>query len=211
MTDKDFISVNAVGHLFHRLMNYCVYFHINPLKHEVFYVGIGGPNRPYRSANRSDWWHRTVKKYGKIVDIVHENLTWESACEWEMYYIYKIGRRDLGFGPLVNLTDGGDGVLGLHHSPESRAKMSAANLGIPKSAAHRAAQSAASQNKQPWYRAKISAALTGKKKGPRTDETKAKIAEANRKRFADPEQRARLSLKLKGKPQRKKNKIHGVQ
>lgn len=112
--------------------NFCVYFHINPLKNEVFYVGMGKMSRPYSDGDRSEWWHRTVQKYGKIVDLVHENLTWKDACQWEMYYIRRFGRRDLGLGTLVNMTDGGDGVLGLHHSTKTKIKLSEFFNGRPR-------------------------------------------------------------------------------
>lgn len=120
------------------LPNNCVYFHINPLKNHVFYVGIGKKGRPYEKNNRrNDVWKRTVKKYGYIIDIVHQNLTWSEACELEKKYIKKIGRRDLlndknpsyFHGNLVNLTDGGDGNYGHIMSDEQRKKISISHKG----------------------------------------------------------------------------------
>jgi hypothetical protein len=87
-----------------------VYLHINPLKNEVFYVGIGSPKRPfYKGKKRSQFWKNIVSKYGCIVDVVEKNLSWKDACEREQFYIKKIGRRDLSFGTLVNCTNGGQG------------------------------------------------------------------------------------------------------
>ena len=57
------------------LNNKCVYFHINPLKNHIFYVGIGTEKRPYSKIGRSDFWWDTVNKYGYIVDITLENLS----------------------------------------------------------------------------------------------------------------------------------------
>jgi hypothetical protein len=89
-----------------------VYFHINPLKNEIFYVGIGSIKRSVSKKCRNKFWNNIVNKYGFIVDIIETDLTWVEACELEKFYIKKIGRRDLGLGPLVNLTDGGEGSVG---------------------------------------------------------------------------------------------------
>jgi hypothetical protein len=87
-----------------------VYFHINPLKNEIFYVGIGNDKRPFHKRQRSDLWNNIISKYGYIVDIVHKEVSRGEAIELEKFYINKIGRRNLGLGTLVNLTDGGDGI-----------------------------------------------------------------------------------------------------
>ena len=44
-----------------------------------------------------------------IVIKMFENLSYEDAIRIEIEIIYKIGRFDLKKGPLVNLTDGGEG------------------------------------------------------------------------------------------------------
>lgn len=92
--------------------NTCLYFHINPIKQEVFYVGIGDETRPYKKDknHRTKFWHNTVKKYGYQVIIIEDGLSWKRACEKEVYWIKRIGRRDLGEGTLVNMTNGGEGV-----------------------------------------------------------------------------------------------------
>lgn len=95
---------------------YYLYFHINPLLNTVFYVGIGKtyyknnkPKRPYSKRNRNKFWHNIVNKYNYIVDIIETNLTKDEAIIKEQFYIKWFGRRDLGLGTLVNMTDGGDG------------------------------------------------------------------------------------------------------
>jgi hypothetical protein len=103
--------------------NTCVYFHINPLKNEIFYVGIGNKERPYKKHHRSKLWFNIVNKYGYIVDICETNLSWKEACEKERFYIKKIGRRDLGLGSLVNHTNGGDGVNGYIITEEYKNKL----------------------------------------------------------------------------------------
>jgi hypothetical protein len=89
---------------------YYIYAHINPLKHEIFYIGKGCSYRAYQKTGRNTWWKKTINKYGLIIDILEEGLAEEEAFEREKYYIQKIGRRDLGLGSLVNMTDGGDGM-----------------------------------------------------------------------------------------------------
>ena len=105
--------------------DYYIYFHINPVKNSIFYVGKGKGDRAYRKSSRSLHWNRTVKKYGWIVDIAEENLTEEQAFEREKFYIAKIGRNN-----LVNQTDGGDGCSGRINSEETKNKMSEAHKGI---------------------------------------------------------------------------------
>lgn len=108
---------------------YCVYYHINSVKNEIFYVGIGTQKRAFSKNKRSFFWQNVVNKYNYIVDIIAENLLWDEACEIEKKNIAKIGRRDKGLGPLVNMTDGGDGAQGVIRSEESKKKYSLANKG----------------------------------------------------------------------------------
>jgi NUMOD3 motif-containing protein len=110
---------------------YCLYFHINSVKNEIFYVGIGTTKRPYQKHRRNKFWHNIVKKYNYVVDVVEENLTKDEAIEREKFYINKIGRRDLNKGSLVNMTDGGEGTFGLvpymkgkKHTDKTKQKMS---------------------------------------------------------------------------------------
>jgi hypothetical protein len=105
---------------------YYIYAHINPVKNEIFYIGKGTGNRKIRK-ERNPFWGNTVKKYGYIIDILEEGLTEAEAFEREKFYIQKIGRRDLGKGPLVNLTDGGEG--GSNPSESTREKMRIAHTG----------------------------------------------------------------------------------
>lgn len=106
---------------------YYIYFHINPLKNEIFYVGKGCNKRAFSKNGRNDFWKKIVNKYGYIIDIVEENLTEEESLEREIFYITKIGRRDLGLGPLVNLTNGGEGCQMI--SELTKNKISKSNKG----------------------------------------------------------------------------------
>jgi len=108
---------------------YYIYFHINPLKNEIFYVGKGKDNRAFIKTGRSRYWNNIVKKYGYIIDITDENLTEEEAFEKEVFYINRIGRKSLGLGPLINMTDGGEGCSGLIFTDELRLKKSKSMMG----------------------------------------------------------------------------------
>jgi hypothetical protein len=102
---------------------YCLYRHIRLDKNEVFYIGIGNQKRPYSKFSRNRIWKFITQKSDYRVDIVLENLTYEEACEKEKEFIKLYGRKDLGLGSLVNLTDGGTGGTGLKHTDESKEKM----------------------------------------------------------------------------------------
>lgn len=109
--------------------DYYVYFHINPVKNQIFYVGKGRGKRAWSKHNRNPFWQNTVDKYGWIVNIVEEGLTNAEACEREIFYIKKIGRIN-----LCNLTDGGEGgttlgFKGKNHTKESIEKNRIAHLG----------------------------------------------------------------------------------
>ena len=103
---------------------FCLYFHINPITIEIFYVGIGNSKRPFNFDHRSKFWKNYVNKYGEpIVEVVETEMSWEWAQLRERYWIRKIGRRKETYngqpiptrrieGPLVNFTDGGEGGYG---------------------------------------------------------------------------------------------------
>jgi len=99
-------------------MNTTIYTHSKP-NGEIFYIGIGDSKRPYSRSGRSKFWHNTVNKYGNIITILSNNLTWENAQQAEIELIKIYGRRDLGLGLLCNLTDGGEGSPGVKRSKEA--------------------------------------------------------------------------------------------
>lgn len=59
-----------------------------------------------------------------IIIKVYEKLIEQESFDKEILLISKIGKAYKKEGPLVNITDGGEGVTGLVHSEESRKKMS---------------------------------------------------------------------------------------
>lgn len=107
-----------------------LYRHIRLDKNIPFYVGIGdSEKRAYNKINRTKIWKNIAKK-GYEVEILFEDLTWEQAIEKEKEFIALYGRRDLGLGPLINLTDGGEGTIGYRHSDEVKEKCRLASSGV---------------------------------------------------------------------------------
>ena len=105
----------------------CLYRHIRLDNNEVFYVGIGSEKRPYKKHSRSSFWKNIVGKSDYDIEVLAKNLSWEDACELEVFMISEYGRRDLGLGNLVNLTDGGEGMCNL--GPKTIEKMKASMKG----------------------------------------------------------------------------------
>lgn len=150
------------------------------------YVGKGkGQRWLARNRRHNPQLCRTIAKYGDRLPIVkiRENLDHGAACEIEAALIRAIGRADLGLGPLVNLTDGGDGAPGFRHSEENKTKMKRAwKRRPPASAESRARMSAAGKGRvfTEEHRAKIGAATrrvqTGVKTGPLNPEHRTAIS-----------------------------------
>ena len=102
-----------------------VYQHRRLDTNEVFYIGIGSnKRRAYSKYKRTKLWENIVNKVGYSIEITHDDILWEEACSIEKYLISFYGRRDLGLGSLINMTDGGDGRLGSTASEETKLKMS---------------------------------------------------------------------------------------
>ena len=185
--------------------NTCLYLHIKPESKEVFYVGIGNSRRPYeKGKKRSEFWNRVVNKYGYEVIILADNLSWNDACEKEIYLIDYFGRRNLGKGTLVNMTDGGDGTKGQIVSSATRAKISEAHKGrqFSEETKRKMSEAAKGRKMSDEARAKISTALKGVN-NPRygkklSEETKAKIGAFNKGKKHNAETRAKIAAAHKG-------------
>lgn len=163
-------------------MNYTVYKHTSPSGKS--YIGITnrmpekrwGKNGVYYKG--SVLFYKAVEKYG-WENIKHEilftELTEEEAKRKEIELIshYK------AFGISYNITDGGDGSLGLFPNEETRSKIGAASKGRVHSEE---------------TRIKISTTLKAKHL-KRSEETRRKIAEKNigKKKTAEQIERCRLS------------------
>ena len=102
-----------------------LYRHIRLDKNEPFYIGIGSDsnyNRAYeiKKDRRNIVWSRIASKSEIEVEIMLDGLSWDNACEKEIEFIKLYGRIDNGNGILSNLTDGGDGTIGLIVSEKTR-------------------------------------------------------------------------------------------
>lgn len=141
----------------------------------VFYIGKGQGSRSKSTANRNVWWHRVVDRVGFRAEVLATWVAESDALEHERLLIACF--RDLG-APLVNLTEGGDGVSGYRPTDEVRAKISRAMR---------------ARRLSPEHRARIAAANSRRVV---TEDTKEKL----RARVVSPETRARMSLAKKRAP-----------
>jgi hypothetical protein len=151
------------------------YIYYDPSRdNEPIYVGKGTKERAWKHFYRKNMHPFTQRlqfmKKNSIKPIIgiYAGLDEELAHLIEEELIAKFGRKDLGKGPLLNLTDGGEGNNGKIISDEVREKMSKKLSGIPKSAEHKK---------------HISESTTGRipsnKGGTMSDEQKKKIGNAN--------------------------------
>jgi hypothetical protein len=86
-----------------------------------YYVGKGHGNRAF------DWHKRIGRPPSHDRIIIQAHLSEEDAFAAEVFLIAFYGRKDLGTGCLVNLTDGGEGPAG-QVMPESFRKFHSARL-----------------------------------------------------------------------------------
>jgi hypothetical protein len=114
-----------------------VYQHRRKDNNKVFYVGIGKhEKRAFDKYRRSKLWKDFVKNHDYSIEITHKDIIWEEAASIEKYLIAFYGRRDLGLGSLINITDGGDSGI-LNHTKEVIEKMRKAKVGKKLSEHHK--------------------------------------------------------------------------
>ena len=116
-----------------------IYRHIRPDTNEVFYIGKGNNlsehHYNFRRKNvvskRNKIWNNIVDKNKGVFasEILFECETEQQVNEKEVEFISLYGRKDLGTGTLANLTDGGDGCMGMRHNDVVRKRMSESRKG----------------------------------------------------------------------------------
>jgi hypothetical protein len=182
----------------------------------VFYVGIGSSEeRAFSTKQRNKYWKSTVAKYGYVVEILYNNISWEEACKKEIELIKFYGRKDLEEGTLCNMTDGGDGVsnlnkesrkkisdkiklvkpsgfLGHKHSKETKQKLSEFRKGNNYSLGNKMSEEEKEKRKK---------RMTGRTV---SDETKKKLSESKKGFKMSEEQKKKISESRKGKKYQKK-------
>jgi hypothetical protein len=172
-----------------------VYQHRRKDNNKVFYVGIGKhEKRAFDKSIRYKAWKDLVKNHDYIVEITHKDIIWEEACAIEKYLISFYGRRDLGLGDLVNMTDGGEGLKNL--SEASRSKMASQkgkfgelnNFYGKNHVGDLSRFGAQNKGKTPW--------MKGKK---HNEESKKKMSNSRKGRTLTKKQKEKLSISMKGK------------
>lgn len=161
--------------------NCCVYLHTNILNGKR-YVGITSQDPEKRWLNGHGYsrdlpFGRAIEKYGWgnfEHRILLRNLSAEEARCMETYFIGLLNTQNRECG--YNMTAGGDGLNGYHHSSESKAKMSLAKSGEnhPGYGKHMSKET----------RDKIAKRLIGNKNSSgkiRSDKTRRKMAQAKSK------------------------------
>lgn len=95
-----------------------LYVHYRKDKNEPFYVGIGTRYREFDHdraicfKKRNNFWKRVHRKTSYTVMIIAESDDKQEIINKEINYIRLLGKRKDKKGSLVNLTDGGEGLLG---------------------------------------------------------------------------------------------------
>jgi hypothetical protein len=166
-------------------MNYYVYIYHD--KGLPIYVGKGKGQRAswHFHSNKAHLGNILRKRSREGVTLLPQIIQCKSdadSIELEIFLISEIGRKDLGKGPLLNLTDGGDGAEGYKHTEEAKSKISKSN-----------SRRSISQE----TRNKISLTL---KNVYQSDEMRKRAGEANRGRTLTEEHRLKMSRSTKGKP-----------
>jgi hypothetical protein len=163
-----------------------VYRHIRLDKNEPFYIGIGS-DEEYKRANtntrRNKHWIN-ISKFGYEVDILFDGLTWDEACVKEKEFISLYGRKDKNKGSLCNLTDGGDGSVGVivsEYGRKQRSEFMKSRINKPITEETRLKLSLAHKGKSlsAEHKSNISIANKGKTKPIMTNEHRKKLSLVN--------------------------------
>lgn len=102
-----------------------VYLHKRKNNGEPFYIGISekdddGYGRSKTKKGRNQHWKRIVEKYGYEIEILKDGISWDEAKELEIKYIKEY--KENGY-KLANMTEGGEGTVGLKISKKHMRKL----------------------------------------------------------------------------------------
>lgn len=184
--------------------DFYVYAWRRPDTGEVFYVGKGYGKRAGELKRHNPIFMRIVAKLKRMnmvptIEFVGAGLTEKEAFDLECTEISRYGRRDMGTGSLVNLTEGGDGIRGAIRTPEHNAKIGASKIGKPRSEDTKAKLSAARRGVgiSESHRLAISRGLM--KRQPPSAETREKIGSAHRGKEISRDIRDKISRTMTGR------------
>lgn len=148
-----------------------------------YYIGKGSGRRMHSTNHRAP-----VPPMDRRLKL-KDNLTEEEAYKHEMYMIGVYGRKDLGTGILINMSDGGEVNTGYKHSEERRNKISKAHKGRKRSEEWKALMREVMKGKNVGkkrteeQKRAISERQTGKKKSPWSEEAKRRHSERMKRTF----------------------------
>jgi hypothetical protein len=183
-----------------------VYRHRKADTHEVFYVGIGSMHRSQSKHGRNKFWKRITAKHGFYSEVIAECQTKELACELEILLIEEYGRINIGTGILCNLTEGGEGVIGL----SDEAKKSISNKLKEYYKANPITNRVISEEQKRKFSIAASKRVGDKNAfygKSHTQEAKDKVSKANKGRVHSEEARAKIAEASRKMWQERKNKM----
>lgn len=178
------------------LANHYTYLYTCPVRNEPIYVGVGKDGRCRHHLVRKDMHPLTqriqwLRKQGKepVISFICENVDRELALLVEMEAISKWGRKDLGKGPLLNLTDGGEGCK----APNAEARK---RQGFHKKHTEETKRVISQKALAQFATQEARAAMSELVKTKMTDEVKVRISSSTKAAMADPERQARVRAGL---------------
>ena len=177
--------------------HFYVYQYFDPIRQEPIYIGKGHGQRAYKHLKRireNNPFTARIKWMRKqgvepVVTILKTGLEDGEALVLESLYIRKFGRKDLGEGPLLNLTDGMEG-FGRRYSVEQK-KMRNDRM--------------REKWKEPGYKERLAVACSvGLKKAYESPALREKQRKNSSAMWNDPEVRAKLMAARKRQGEAKK-------
>ena len=178
--------------------NFYVYEHWRLDRDECFYVGKGRAGRAYSMKNRNRHHQAIVAKLSRIGSAIEVRMVATGLAEADAFAL-EVERisfwREAGVD-LTNVTNGGEGISGFHHSEETCKKLSEMNKGVP----------AAFKGRRHTEETKRILSEIGKVRGaPKlTKEQQEKASSWHRGRKRSPETCARIADKARGRPSSQK-------